>query len=78
MESGGSRVSMDGRGRWMVKVFFERLWRLRKCERICLSSCENLHELEAAIDHWMNDCNHRSIHQDLGYTTSWDNHRPAA
>ena len=27
VESKGSRVSMDGRGRWMDNVFIERLWR---------------------------------------------------
>jgi putative transposase len=76
VESQGSRVSMDGRGRWMDNVFIERLWRSLKCERIYLSSYGNLYELEAAIAQWMNDYNHHRIHQALGYTTPWENYRP--
>lgn len=77
VESKGCRVSMDGRGRWMDNVFIERLWRSLKCELIYLSSYDNLHELEAAITRWMNDYNHHRIHQTLGYTTPWENYRPA-
>jgi putative transposase len=43
VESKGSRVSMDGRGRWMDNIFIERLWRSLKCERIYLSSFGDLH-----------------------------------
>jgi transposase InsO family protein len=32
--------------------------------------------LEAAIAQWMSDDNHRRIHQNLGYTTPWENYRP--
>ena len=61
VESKGSRVSMDGRGRWMDNVFIERLWRSLKCELIYLSSYDNLHELEAAITQWMSDYNHHLV-----------------
>lgn len=40
------RISMDGRGRWMDKVFIERLWRSLKCE------CVYLHALRAAGWPW--------------------------
>lgn len=76
VESMGSRVSMDGRGRWMDNIFIERLWRSLKCERTYLSSYGDLHELEAAIAQWMSDYNHHRIHQNLGYTTPWENYRP--
>ena len=61
----------------MDNVFIERLWRSLKCELIYLSSYDNLHELEAAITRWMNDYNHHRIHQTLGYSTPWENYRPA-
>jgi len=76
VESMGSRVSMDGRGRWLDNVFIERLWRSIKCAQIYLSSYGDLHELAAAIDRWMKDYNHHRIHQALGYTTPWENYRP--
>ena len=47
-------------------------------QRIYLRSYDKLHELEAAIDQWMNDYNHHPIHQALGYTTPWENYRHAA
>lgn len=76
VESLGSRVSMDGRGRWLDNVFIERLWRSLKYEQIYLSSYDDLHELEAAIARWIDDYNHHRIHQALGYTTPWENYRP--
>src|ERR1700688_3266236 len=36
----GVRISMDGGGRWMDKVFIERLWRSLKYE--CVVCCECL------------------------------------
>jgi hypothetical protein len=60
-----------------VVINRKRLWRSLKCELIYLSSYDNLHELEAAITRWMNDYNHHRIHQTLGYTTPWENYRPA-
>lgn len=76
VESYGSRVSMDGRGRWLDNVFIERLWRSLKCEHVYLSSSSDLHELEAGIARWMEDYNHHRIHQGLGYATPWECYRP--
>lgn len=76
VESHGSRVSMDGRGRWLDNVFIERLWRSLKYERLYLGSYGDLHQLEAVIAQWIEDYNHHRIHQSLGYTTPWANYRP--
>jgi putative transposase len=76
VEGMGTKVSMDGRGRWLDNVFIERLWRSLKCERIYLSSYRNLVELEAGIAEWMRDYNHHRIHQALDYAIPWQLYRP--
>lgn len=53
VESAGSRVSMDGKGRWVDNVFIERLWRAVKHEGIYLWAYENLHQLERALAKWL-------------------------
>jgi putative transposase len=76
VEGMGTKVSMDGRGRWLDNVFIERLWRSLKCERLYLSSYRNLVELEAGIAEWMRDYNHHRIHQALDYAIPWHLYRP--
>jgi putative transposase len=39
LTAAGVRISMDGRGRWMDKVFIEWLWRSLKCEGVYLKGC---------------------------------------
>jgi putative transposase len=72
----GTKVSMDGKGRWLDNVFIERLWRSLKYERIYMSSYRNLIELEAGIAEWMRDYNHHRIHQALDYAIPWELYRP--
>jgi putative transposase len=76
VEGMGTKVSMDGRGRWLDNVFIERLWRSLKYERIYMSSYRNLIELEAGIAEWMRDYNHERIHQALDYAIPWQLYRP--
>jgi putative transposase len=76
VEGMGSRVSMDGRGRWLDNVFIERLWRSLKYERIYMSSYRNLIELEAGVAEWMSDYNHHRIHERLDYAIPWQLYRP--
>jgi putative transposase len=76
IEEMGTKVSMDGRGRWLDNVFIERLWRSLKYERIYMSSYRNLVELEAGIAEWMRDYNHHRIHQGLDYDIPWQRYRP--
>ena len=49
LESSGIRISMDGKGRWMDKVFIERLWPSLKYERICLYSYGTVGKLNAHV-----------------------------
>jgi putative transposase len=78
VEALGAKVSMDGKGRWVDNVFIERLWRSLKCEDIYLRDYRDLAELERGVARWMDDYNHRRIHQALGYRKPWDCYRPQA
>ena len=63
----GTKVSLEGKGRWLDNVFIERLWRSLKDEGIYMSSYRNLVELEAGIAEWMRDYHHQRIHEALDY-----------
>ena len=76
VEGLGTKVSMDGKGRWLDNVFIERLWRSLKYERIYMSSYRNLIELEAGIADWICDYNHHRIHENLDYAIPWQLYRP--
>ncbi|UQR61532.1 hypothetical protein LRP30_32535 [Bradyrhizobium sp. C-145] len=43
----GIKISMDGRGRWMDKVFIERLWRTLEHEHLYLKGYVDGHEAKA-------------------------------
>lgn len=49
VQAAGAHMSMDGRGRWMEKVFIERLWRSLKYECVYLHAFETGSELRAAL-----------------------------
>ena len=59
------RISMDGRGRWMDKVFTERLWRSLKYECVCLHAFETGSELRAGLTRWTSYYNTRRPHSTL-------------
>jgi len=46
------KISMDGKGRWMDHVVFERLWRVVKYEDIYLRAYETPTELRAGLDRY--------------------------
>ncbi len=49
VERMGTRVSMDGKGRWMDNVIIERLWRSVKHEWVLLHEYNTLPELDALL-----------------------------
>jgi putative transposase len=55
----GVKVSMDGRGRWIVDRMIERLWRLRKDESVCLNAFETGSEARKGIGDWISHQNQR-------------------
>ena len=63
------KISMDGKGRWVEKVFIERLWRSLKYEEIYLKAYENVAEARAGIGSWIDYYNYERRHQSLGRRT---------
>ena len=68
----GVRVNMDGKGRWVDKVFVERLWRSVKYEQIYLHAHETMRELKEALTGYFGFYNARRPHQSLKYRTPDD------
>jgi putative transposase len=69
VESVGTDVSMDGRGRWMDNRMIERLWRSVKYEDIYLRDYLDGLELGRGLSRWFDDYNQSRPHQTLGYAT---------
>jgi putative transposase len=65
----GIRISMDGRGRWLDKVFIERLWRSLKYENVHLNAYETGSEARAGIGKWMAFYNQARPHSSLAGKT---------
>jgi putative transposase len=61
----GTRISMDGRGRWMDNVFIERLWRSLKYEDVYLKGYADGREARAGVGSWIAFYNGRRPHQTL-------------
>ncbi len=71
VESAGSLVSMDGRGRVFDNIFIERLWRSVKYEDIYLHDYATGLELEQGLGTYFNFYNHERPHQAHGYQTPY-------
>lgn len=67
-----TRISMDGKGRWVDNVFIERLWRSVKYEDIYLKAYETLPELHRGLDAWFNRYNHTRPHRALDGCVPWE------
>ncbi len=62
----GTRISMDGKGRFLDNIFIERLWRSMKYECVYLHAWESGSEAKAGIKKWMEFYNHKRPHSALG------------
>ena len=78
VQKAGTKVSMDGKGRWIDNVFIERLWRAVKHEGVYLWAYDNLHDLERALTQWFEDYNQWKPHASLEGKTPWECYRPKA
>jgi putative transposase len=65
LASRGVAISMDGRGRWMDKVFIERLWRSVKYEEVYLKGYESIPEARRELAAYFDFYNRRRRHQGL-------------
>lgn len=72
-----TRISMDGKGRWVDNVFIERLWRSVKYEDVYLRAYETLPELHRGLTAWFERYNHARPHRALGGDTPWERYSPA-
>lgn len=69
VQSAGTDVSMDGRGRWIDNRFIERLWRSVKQEDIYLQCYSDGLSAERGLDRWFVEYNRLRPHQALSYST---------
>lgn len=69
VESAGTEVSMDGRGRWLDNRFIERLWRSVKYEDIYLQDYGDGLSAGRGLARWFAQYNESRPHQALDYAT---------
>ena len=62
----GTRISMDGKGRFLDNIFVERLWRSLKYECVYLHAWESGSEAKAGVKKWMQFHNRKRPHSALG------------
>ena len=67
--SGGIRISMDGKGRYLDNIFIERLWRSLKYEDVYIKAYASVPEARRGIGGWLTFYNDERLHQALGYLT---------
>jgi putative transposase len=62
LREAGTRISMDGRGRWLDNIMIERLWRSLKYECVYLRETETGSEMRRALAWWFDFYNTRRPH----------------
>jgi putative transposase len=72
VESAGTDVSMDGRGRWFDNRFIERLWRTVKYENIYLEDYGDGLSAGRGLGQWFPEYNRERPHQALENATPAD------
>lgn len=72
------RISMDGKGRAIDKIFIERLWSSLKYEYVYLNPAADGLELYQGLKEWFAFYNHQRHHQKLGYKKPIDLYQQAA
>lgn len=69
VQSAGTEVSMDGRGRWLDNRFIERLWRSAKYEDVYLQDYGDGLDAKRGLGKWFGDYNELRPHMALDYAT---------
>ena len=65
----GSKISMDGKGRWIDNVYIERFWRSLKYEIVYMYSFDTIEQARIAIEKYIKFYNEQRPHQSLDYKT---------
>lgn len=68
----GTKISMDGKGRWIDNVFIERLWRSVKYEEVFLKAYDSMSHAKDSLANYFHFYNTRRAHQSLDYKTPDD------
>ena len=63
----GSKISMDGKGRWADNIYIERFWRSLKYEIIYMYSFDTISQANVAIEKYIKFYNEQRPHQSLNY-----------
>ncbi len=69
LQTGGIRISMDGRGRALDNVFVERLWRTVKYEEVYLRDYQTVRDAWQGLGQYFAFYNQERLHQALAYRT---------
>jgi putative transposase len=69
VQARGTKISMDGKGRWVDNVYIERLWRTIKYEMVFLHSFDTVIQVRIALDKYINFYNSKRYHSKLNYHT---------
>jgi putative transposase len=69
LKAAGTRISMDGKGRWVDNVFVDRLWRSLKYEEVYLKAYETVAEARSSIGNYFRFYNRERRHQSLDRQT---------
>ena len=69
LKSHDIRISMDGRGRWLDNVFFERLWRSVKHEEVYLKAYDSVSVARDSLKRYFEFYNSRRPHSSLDRVT---------
>jgi putative transposase len=69
LKRGGIRISMDGCGRALDKVFVERLWRTVKYEEVYLRDDQTVGDARQGLGRYFAFYHEERLHQALGYRT---------
>ena len=69
LKDNGTKISMDGKGRWMHTIFIERLWRSLKYEEVYRKACDSVAQAKEGIDDWLMFYNEERRHSSLSRMT---------
>lgn len=69
LKANDTRISMDGKGRWVDNVFVERLWRSLKYEEVSLKGDATVAEARRSISTYLDFFNRDRRHQSLDRRT---------
>lgn len=68
-DSDTTKISMDGRGRFVDNIFTERLWRSVKYNDIYPNCYDTVLDVKEGLTKYFNIYNYRRLHQSLDYCT---------